>query len=175
MRVVVALAGRKGSGKSTIARTLVERHGFSHASFGQYVRSEGQRRKLKLDTPGLEELGSALIQDLGWERFCREVLRNVLGASELVVDGVRHWEVVPILRSITSPAKVILVFVEIDDDERVARLSKRYANAPERQDYEYDGMIQDLGTLRERADILVDGMRSDAAEEILTAIRSIET
>lgn len=37
-RIIIGLAGKKGSGKDTLASVLVEKHGFSRLAFGDYLK-----------------------------------------------------------------------------------------------------------------------------------------
>jgi adenylate kinase family enzyme len=114
--VVVAIAGRIGSGKTTISRKLAVAFNCEQASFGDYFR--GLAASLGLDPRDRE-----LLQKIGAEQVllsplavCRQVLQKLNWRAEnkesLVVDGMRHLEVLNALRQAVSPLPVVLVYVE---------------------------------------------------------------
>ena len=126
-RVVVGLSGRTKSGKSTIAVALAERLGWPNASFGDFVRAEAATRGIGEEREKLQELGEALIAELGWTGFCRRTLRHsgLDGTTApCVVDGVRHVDALTTLREIFEPVPVLLVHLEIPDELRDARLAE---------------------------------------------------
>lgn len=60
-------------------------------------------------------------------RFCRAVVdwAEWRPGSSLVIDGIRHVQVLENLRSLVKPTPLILVFVETDDSRRTSRLAER--------------------------------------------------
>ena len=122
----VAIAGRIGSGKTTLASILADRLQCPVASFGSYVRSVALQRGLDpADRSALQDLGEELIGE-GWHSFCRSVLNHggyVSGA--VVVDGIRHVAAITTIRELVTPTPCRLVAVSVRDESRTERLRPR--------------------------------------------------
>ena len=121
----MALAGKIGSGKTSVAVALAHRLGWPRVGFGDYVRLEATRRELD---PGsrevLQKLGESLLrQDL--DGFCKAVLGQTDRASDggLIVDGVRHVAVLDALHRLVSPTPVRLIYLAGSDKARQLRLA----------------------------------------------------
>ena len=122
----VAIAGRIGSGKTTLASILADRLQCPVASFGIYVRFVALQRGLDpADRAVLQDLGEELIGE-GWHSFCRSVLDHggyVSGA--VVVDGIRHVAAITTIRELVAPTPCRLVAVRAQDAVRTERLRLR--------------------------------------------------
>ena len=125
--VVLAVAGPIGSGKTTLSRALAKEFDCKHASFGEHFR---QLALESGENPGnrrlLQRLGQQYVS-LSPDRLCRELLRRAdwrPGDESLVVDGVRHIEVLNVLRQIVAPLRLFLVYVR-RDQMRAASASTR--------------------------------------------------
>ena len=120
----VALAGRIGSGKTSVAIALAHRLGWPYVGFGDYVRSEAVRQGLDPESREvLQRLGQDLLrQDL--DGFCRAVLAQSDRAPRqgLIVDGVRHIAVLDTLRRLLAPIPVRLIYLAVSNDVRQLRL-----------------------------------------------------
>jgi cytidylate kinase len=82
------LAGPAGSGKSTVAGLLAERHGFVRVSLGDIPRALAAARGLQPERAVLQALGDEIRRsDPG--RLARVALVRLGGAARAVVDGVR--------------------------------------------------------------------------------------
>lgn len=126
MRKVVGLVGYAGSGKSTVARHLVDRHGFTLVKFAGPLKSmmhclglgdreiegdlkEEPHRVLNYKTPRYAmqtlgtEWGRELIgQDL-WVDVARESTFNVIDqGGRVVLDDVRFSNELAFIRSVTG-------------------------------------------------------------------------
>jgi len=158
-RLVVCFAGGIGSGKSLVSKKVAAALGWPRVSFGDYVRGVARQRGLDQTRETLQQVGAELVAG-NVEDFCRGVLDHAEWSSgeSLVVDGIRHLEVMDTLRSMTVPSVVVLVFVDVGRAERKRRVLERaigdisFENA-ERHSTE----IQVGGRLREAADIVIDG------------------
>ena len=85
--MLIALFGPPGAGKDTVAKRLVEQHGFVRVAFADKVR------ELAYET--LEQHNRLMIDDIGWEyakreyKFFREQLERVGdGARKVLGDDV---------------------------------------------------------------------------------------
>ena len=124
--IAVGVAGRIGSGKTTLASELARRLGCPGASFGEYVRSIAQTRGLdSTDRSVLQDLGDELISD-GWTPFAQAVLDHAgYTSGPVVIDGVRHPSAIDTLRPLLSPTNLVLIAVDVSDEERQSRLQNR--------------------------------------------------
>ena len=161
---VLAFSGRIASGKTALSEQVALSLGWPRVAFGDYVRSVAQSRQLPESRAELQALGATLIEEQGWEQFCRSVLgqANWKPGMSLVIDGIRHAEAVSALRLLVAPAEVLLVLIQADTAIRAARLAERGMpgdESLERMDT-HSTEVQ-LGTvLPHMADLTVDGTRS---------------
>lgn len=130
--VVVAFSGRIGSGKSTVSSEVARRLGWRRASFGDYLRTLAKSSGLDESREVLQDLGASLIEK-GVEDFCRAVLTHYgWNAGEpLIIDGVRHAQVVESLRKLVAPLELRLVFLDVEDSKRIERLKHQDERMPE--------------------------------------------
>ena len=72
----------------------------------------------------LQYLGASLIEK-GVDDFCRAVLAHYgWNAGEpLIIDGIRHAEVVESLRKLVAPLELRVVFLDVQDEDRLKRLT----------------------------------------------------
>ncbi len=132
--VVLAFAGRIASGKSTISQDVAEALCWPWVSFGDYVRVEARRRGLGESRATLQQVGDELIA-AGWESFCHAVLMhgNWHPGQPLIIDGIRHVEALQMLKDLVAPQRVLLVFIDVPDPVRAARLETRGVTMDEQQ------------------------------------------
>jgi dephospho-CoA kinase len=130
--LVLGFAGRIGSGKSAVSKEVAKALGWPRASFGDYVRTVAKNSGLDESREVLQELGASLIER-GVDDFCRAVLANCgWNAGEpLVIDGIRHEEVIESLRKLVAPLEMRVVYLDVDDKQRLENLRKREEDVPE--------------------------------------------
>ena len=112
-----------GSGKTSLARELCGRLNWNLISFGSFVRSEAQRRGIRIDRVALQQLGEDLIAELGPDDFVRQVLYSDNINSNIVIDGIRHvkiWQTIQVLAQ-----RSLLVYLNVPEEIRIARLQQR--------------------------------------------------
>ena len=169
LRVAVGVAGRIGSGKTTLAEQLAQRLDCVHASFGNYVRAVAIDRGISDDRDNLQTLGDELLGG-GWDNFCSSVLNHAgyVGGA-VVVDGIRHLAAVSALQRLVDPVPWQLIGVDAPDDTRVARLRGRGVSLEEARradahsnESEVDRVLA-LADLRLLADVSVE----DAVEQVM--------
>jgi dephospho-CoA kinase len=169
---IIAFSARIASGKSAVSLCVAAELNWVRASFGEYLGSLARQRGLGTERQTLQELGAGLIQS-DPEGFCRAVLedagwRRGYGA---VVDGIRHAEMVDVLRRVADPLPVMLVFIDAPESIRHKRLQSRGVSLEENARIELhstEHQVQDL--LPIRADLHVDGAgdASAAAGEVIS-------
>lgn len=154
---VLAFSGGLGAGKSSLTNALAERLGWPRLSFGDHVRKIAQEngRDWK-DRAVLQQLGQALILT-NVEGFINDVLAPAGDAPNVILDGVRHVEVLFTLREKLND-RIRLVHLEAPSDIRQERYMQR--EAVERRllaRYEQDiTEAQIARILPQYADLLVD-------------------
>ena len=123
--VILVLSGQTGSGKTSLARELVLKLNANFASFGSYVRTVATSRGIGFDRVSLQHLGQTLIEEFGPDVFVKEVLTSGQGSSNAItiLDGVRSVEIWYAVQKLAS--RCILVYLDIEEDERIRRLVKR--------------------------------------------------
>lgn len=123
--MVLVLSGQMGSGKTTVARELVRKLNTNFASFGSFVRTIAISRGIGFDRVSLQNLGQALIGEFGPDEFVKEVLISgqSTGSTITVLDGVRSVEIWHSVQKLAS--RSVLVYLDIEEDERIRRLVKR--------------------------------------------------
>lgn len=171
--MIVGIAGRIASGKSTLARALAGKYSFKLISFGNYVRQEAQARGLEVsDRQVLQDFGQSLVEESATS-FVRGVFHraNYKPEDRVVLDGVRHesvWdEIVAFGSSHRSP--VALIFLEMAEEERRRRLTARGLSL-------YEALAQDRhksesevdARLSSKAGIHIDGLQDQ--ESMLASI-----
>jgi len=120
---IVGIAGQIGSGKTSLAKELCKRLNWQLISFGSFVRSEANRRGLKIERAALQQLGENLISEFGPAEFVRQVLCSNKPFSNIVIDGIRHVEIWQAIQSVAQ--KGILVYLDVPEEVRIARLHER--------------------------------------------------
>ncbi|MFB2836539.1 AAA family ATPase [Floridanema evergladense] len=160
--IVVGFAGSIASGKSTLSIEVASSLEWQRVSFGDYVRTVAQSQGLGDSREALQAVGASLINQ-GMEQFCKAVLAQVnwQPGQPLVVDGIRHAEIIPVLRQIVTPLDFRLVFVGVNESIREARLVER--GLSDRQQWQlleaHSTEAQVQTALPAMADLTVDGTR----------------
>lgn len=163
MGFVVAFAGKIGSGKTTISTAVSHALGCKRASFGDYVRHVVSKRGLELTRENLQRIGTEILEADSFE-FCKNVL-EYSGWSQgesVVIDGLRHSETIPLLNQLVDPERLRLVYLDVDEESRCARLGireQRHMAALVSGDA-HSSEQQVATTLRNMADVVVDGRKS---------------
>jgi len=173
----LAFSGAIASGKTTIAMEVAESFRWPLVAFGDYVRSIAAERGLSRTRAILQDLGTQLIAEQGWEGFCRSVLGTTSWepGGSIVIDGVRHAEVALALRALVAPSEFCLVLIETSSAVRTNRLRERdTANAYSRAAMEtHSTEVQLADRLPTLADLRIDGSHpcNDTVRAILDWLR----
>lgn len=157
--IVLGFAGSIASGKSTLSIEVASSLEWQRVSFGDYVRTVAQSQALGESRQVLQTVGASLVNQ-GLEQFCSSVLAQVnwKPGQPLVVDGIRHAEVVSTLHRLVVPSKLLLVFVAVNKSIRKTRLiEKGLTNCEKLQQIEmHSTEIQVQTVLQKMANLTVD-------------------
>ena len=160
---VLCFASPFRGGKTTISSEVAVRLGAPWVSFGDYLRREARERGLEVTREALQALGGLLLA-LDARKFCEDVLgqQPPEPGRPLIVDGVRHLEVLDHIRGLFDPAPVSLVYIDIDRATQRARLDKdEFARGKSVEDIEsHPTERQVRSALPGKADLILDGTRA---------------
>lgn len=163
--LVLAFSGGLGSGKSNLTRALAEQLRWRRVSFGDYVRSYARRvGRDSADRSVLQQLGQALVLT-NRKTFVTDVLNQSRAEGpnqadeNLIVDGVRHIEILLELKEQVHPRMLKLIHIKTDNETRQERLIAR-DNVERRVVARYDSDITEAQISRilpQYADLTIDG------------------
>jgi len=168
--VAVGVAGRIGSGKTSLSSELATRLECPRASFGDHVRAVARSRHLdETDRTVLQDLGDALIAK-GWTEFVRAVLGDAkYKAGTVVVDGIRHVGAIATLREVLTPTPLVVVAVATHNDVRRGRLLQRGLTEPDADAADSHPNESEVSKVLEAADFVVpaDSTVDEAVSSVL--------
>lgn len=170
--VVLGIIGKIGSGKSSLSRCLSDTLAWPYASFGDYVRSITRQRGLDPSRESLQEVGEDLVATNA-KGFCEAVLAQAQWrpGQSLIVDGIRHLEIVEILRDLVRPSVMRLVYVKTADSVRESRLADEIEGWQELETIELHSTEEQVATILPRiVDLTVDGEKP--IEELISEVRA---
>ncbi|MBB3952365.1 AAA family ATPase [Aureimonas jatrophae] len=174
--LILAFSGGIGSGKSDLTIEVARRLGWGRASFGAHVKKVARdNHRDPEDRAVLQSLGQALVVT-NLDAFVRETLAQAGDAQSVVVDGVRHVEVLMKLRALQG-TQVRLVHIDTPSDIRHERHMKR-DNVERRLIARYESDITEAQLPRilpQYADKTINGSlpTSILADEVETFARAV--
>lgn len=168
--LILTFSGPIGSGKSTLSKSVAQSLGWQYSSFGDYVREFASQRGVGHSREALQRQGASLIEEQGWDNFCKSVLVRAdwEAGQHLVLDGIRHVEALDSLKEITKPSQLFLVLIELSGSELEARRSGRAGIENLRRIESHTTEEQVKNLLPKRADLVVDGRRR--AEDVVNEV-----
>lgn len=107
----ITITGKPCSGKSTIAKLLVDKYGFKRIGVGDIFKQEANRRGMSA-----EEFNAFCMNDPSFDFFIDEQtakLGKELEGQQVIFDSRLAWHFVP---------KSFKVYVDLNEDEMVSRL-----------------------------------------------------
>lgn len=157
---IICFSGGIGSGKSTLSYELSKKIGWKTTSFGNFLRNLASERKLIPSRENLQFLGEEMISK-GTDNFCNLVLQfcNWIPSENLIIDGVRHSEILGSIKRITKPSNVFLVYIELDLIKRSSRLPDQEKNKLSKYET-HSTELQVKSDLQTLSDLIIDGNRS---------------
>ena len=156
--MLLCISGKINSGKTTFAKELSRAIEWPKVSFGDFVRKEARRRGLDSSRKTLQNLGESLLSS-NIKFFCHSVLAeaNWKRKMPLIVEGVRHQEVLDTLKKIASPERVVLIYINTEDHIRFSRMLVSGQGVP---DERHSTEIQVQDTLLNKADVVINNNES---------------
>ncbi|MCD6381495.1 MAG: AAA family ATPase [Candidatus Aenigmarchaeota archaeon] len=127
--IVIGLTGYAGSGKTTVAKYLNKKYGFTVYMFSQIVEREARKMGLLRDGTSLEEkkrilseVGAKIREKYGRKSIFAEMLVGEINndrPEKVCVDGFRSEEEVETFRK--NFPKFLLIFLHADPEKRYER------------------------------------------------------
>ncbi len=171
--MILAFAGKIGSGKTTLAKAVADILGCPLVSFGNYVRTLAQSSGLDANSRKvLQDMGEALIRE-DCRRFCEGVLAQAewTPGNHLVIDGVRHRTILTTIKALVAPDEVRLIFVDLDEEVRTTRLANAGFVSEQIARFDSHSTEHDVNAvLRDIADLVLDASRP--IQELTDVVRS---
>jgi cytidylate kinase len=171
MSCIIAFSGLPQTGKTTLARLLARELKCKFVSFGDFVRQEAISRGIPNATrQELQDLGQSLVtKDV--RDFCEKVLGTVKFSigEQIVLDGVRHKEVLHVISEIAVGEPIKLIYVTV---------SKKTRSYRTRQDLDLDSIDAHIveseakAQLRSIADLVIEN-ESNESEALLALVNWI--
>jgi len=158
-RLIIALSGLPGSGKTTIARAIAEVTGGQVIGFGDHVRKLAGLSGKPASRTELQDLGDAAVA-ANPIAFLEAVIAPAGDDwNILILDGLRHLSLLGPLRSaaLDREARFVHVHLAVGSETRLERLAgrgvpRRVAEQVDRHRVEADGW----SALAGRADVRLD-------------------
>lgn len=171
-RQAVLLAGPMAVGKSSIGRYL-ESSGFRVAAFGDVVRRRANALRLdSTDRSVLQDVGRDMHQELGAVGMTMALLDLFPEDAELVVDGIRHVDVLEALRAAVDLS--LFVYVTATESVLKDRWLSRGGTEEGWSSARSHTVESQHAQLESLADLLLDTTDLEArraADQILEALR----
>lgn len=129
-KVILALVGLPGAGKTTATRYLVEKHkkNLIIVHFGKIVNDYIDRHGLEHTKETHKKIWLSLRKKYGQEAFAvlnEEKIRQALKKGSVIIDGLRSWEEYIYLKNKFSANKIYIIAIYSDKKIRYARSAKR--------------------------------------------------
>jgi adenylate kinase family enzyme len=173
----LVITGPVASGKSTVGRLLSAELSRPLISFGAYVRAEAERRGLQTSNrEALEKLGAEIVIERGHDQFLQDVLSAQDSTTQIILEGVRHVEMLQAVRR--AYQEVLSVYLEVPPDVRYRRwlIRERRAGTTEARlafDHIADAEVErNVNALIDQVEQIVTGDRAAQliAEDILNLL-----
>lgn len=129
-KVILALVGLPGAGKTTATRYLFEKNkkDFIIVHFGKIVNDYIDEHELKHTKETHKKIWLSLREKYGQEAFAvlnEKKIREALKKGSVIIDGLRSWEEYIYLKNKFSVNKIYIITIYSDKKIRYERSAKR--------------------------------------------------
>lgn len=176
--MVLTFSGKIGSGKSSVSAAVADALNLPWVSFGDYVRKQAVVQLLEPSRQHLQDLGQTLFQ-ADAVAFCKAVLSQTPDWQKgVVVDGIRHVDVLNIIKRLVTPQQLIHIHLVLDEPMREARVTSREGVVEESELIRMNNHpteVQVLELLPSVADVVVSstGALDTVVEKVKTSVESL--
>jgi dephospho-CoA kinase len=174
---VLSFAAPIEAGKTTVSTCVAKCLGAPRVSFGEYLRGVARKQGMELTREVLQNLGDQLVTR-NVRSFCEDVLEQQPWepGKPLIIDGVRHIEVLNTLDEILSPARRYLIYINVDRTTQAKRLKTdslpHEKTLDELEQHPTERQVRSL--LPDRAALVLDGTQ-DPNESTRIVIEFLES
>ena len=156
--IIIAFSGGIKSGKTAISQNIASKLKWNRVSFGDYIRNIAKEKDLTPSREILQQIGEEVIKQ-GLKKFCKNVLDMAQweNGENLIIDGIRHKEIFEIIKKITNPSNIYLIYISLDVKEREKRIDETLEINKLKNYDQHSTEIQVISTLSNISDLIVDG------------------
>lgn len=156
--IVVGIAGRIGSGKTTIAQHLEQKLGFQYLRYSQVLADWFKANPA--DKNQLQELGGAVMLNPAMQReLNRQLIERIEPARNAAIDGLRHYIDYQSLRA-KFGNHFFLLFLDAPAEIRFKRLLHRFETVQLFRDADTRSVESHIDSLRSVASQVLPGAMS---------------
>ncbi len=121
---VVGLAGPIGSGKTSLAEFLRDKHGFGYVRYSQVLEDMLRAKGKPVTRETLQAFGEEIFRTIGGRGLTELVIQRIPSSRPAVVDGIRHLDDSDTLRKVFD-GHFTLIYLDSSADDRFRRLQAR--------------------------------------------------
>jgi dephospho-CoA kinase len=174
---ILSFAGPIEAGKTTVSSIVAIRLNVPRISFGEYLRGVARARGMQLTREILQALGDQYVTS-DVRAFCGKVLEQHpwQPGKPLIIDGVRHVEVLDSLCELLSPARAYLIYINVDRTTQTKRLKEgplpHEKTLDELEQHPTERQVR--SRLSDRAALVLDGTQDpdDSARKVIEFLAS---
>jgi dephospho-CoA kinase len=176
---IVGLAGPIGSGKTSLAEFLRDKHGFGYVRYSQVLKDKLRDKGKPITRETLQEFGEEIFRTIGGKGLTELVIERIPADRPTVVDGIRHLDDADTLRMVFGD-RFTLVYLDSSAADRFHRLNTRDELGRMSQD-EFERISRhpveaEVALLRTRANLVIRNSNGcpwpeEAVDRILANLR----
>ena len=154
MKIIIAIVGMTGSGKSTEADCLIER-GWSHIRFGQVTIEHLKKESKEINPENEKAMREKLRHKHGMGAFAilsLSVIKESLKQENVVIDGLYSWTEYKILQE-TFGNRLHVVAIFSSPQSRYERLERRLHDAAQDPNYRMRPLTTEQARVRDHTEI----------------------